>query len=56
MEAALGGGGHEAEFDPLSALLEAFEFLPLVFLRLVHGFAASLPKKKARLVGRAFVS
>jgi len=55
VEAALGGGRHEAEFDPLSALLEAFEFLPLVFLRLIHGFDASLQKEKARLVGRACI-
>jgi len=49
MEAALGGGSHETEFDPLSALLEAFEILPLVFLRLIHGFDASLQKKRRGL-------
>jgi hypothetical protein len=47
VEATLGGGGHEAEFDPLSALLEAFEILPLVFLRMIHGFVTS-PKRKRR--------
>ncbi len=34
-EAALGGAGHEAEFDPLSALLEAGELFPVI-----HGLAA----------------
>ena len=47
VEAALGGGRHEAEFNPLSALLEAFEIFPLVFLRLIHGFNTS-PKRKRR--------
>jgi len=45
MEAALGGSGHEAEFYPLSALLEAFEFLPLV-----HGFDTS-PKETGAACG-----
>jgi hypothetical protein len=50
VEATL-GGGHEAEFDPLSALLKAFEIFPLVFLRLVHGFATSLQKEKGAACG-----
>ncbi len=29
-EAALGGGGHEAKFDPLAALLKTFEFFPVI--------------------------
>jgi len=41
-EAALGGGAHEAEFDPLAALLKAFEFLPMVH------WLWRAPKEKAR--------
>jgi hypothetical protein len=37
-EAALGSGGHEAEFNPLSALLEAGEFFPVIHSSVIRFF------------------
>ena len=50
-EAALGGAGHEAEFDPLSALLEAGELFPVI-----HGLDLSRDAKRRSLCGRALLS
>jgi hypothetical protein len=59
-----GGGGHEEELDPFSALLEGLEFLPrfdlraaaadcpMLFVRLAP--EVRLKTRKARPVGRAF--
>ena len=41
-EAALGGGVHEAEFDPFSALLVGFETFPVIHV-------ARVQRRKARL-------